>query len=62
MKVMGTSDYLGLDLRPAALEGIHAWYCKPMARKAIGPRDPSTVVLLNGHFIKVLSKYLALFS
>lgn len=65
MKVMGTTNYLSLDLKPVVLEGIHVWYCKPsqkpMARKVVGHKDPSTVVLLNGHTIKMLSKYLALF-
>lgn len=28
MKVMGTTNHLALDLRPALLQGTHAWYCK----------------------------------
>lgn len=56
MKVMGTTNHLALDLRPAPLQGTHGQNCKPsqkpVAGKVIGPGEN---LLLLSYYMDMLS-------
>lgn len=49
------------DLRPVPQGGIHAWYCtpdrEPVATTIYPEGAPTSVVLFNGHGIRLPSKY-----
>lgn len=62
---IGSVTTFWLDLRPAPQEGISCWYCnssqKHRAWEIRSPRtEPAVVILLNGHLVKLSSKYLCL--
>lgn len=58
----GKAFTLQSNLRPAPQERVHSWYCKysqkHMHSRSHRPnRDPTNVVLINGHVVKLPSKY-----
>lgn len=64
-EVMGVAKHFLVGFKADLQEETHAWYCKsdqePTVGELTGPRDePATIIELNGHCIKLLSKFISL--
>lgn len=60
----GVTNHFWLDLRLTSQKEMHAWYCtfgqELMVGELVGPKaKPTTVILLQGYSIKLLSKFIS---
>lgn len=61
MNLMAINSFL-IGFKIAPQERTHTWYYKHVATEVLCPKgECNTVILLNGHRIKLPSKYLALY-